>query len=146
MTEPTFEIRNAHDRLAIEIAELTGEGTIFRCILEKGAFRGAVDANTYLVGPPSAFFAAIAREWRGWKGVKTWQDRDYALTLKAHCNTTGLVTLNIEMRLDQPPELTALDSSLFLESASLDRIARDAADLFREDKSLGFLSSVARRN
>jgi hypothetical protein len=146
VTESTFEIRSAHDRLAIEIAELTEEGTIFRCTLEKGAFRGTVDANTYSVGPPSALFAAIAREWRGWKGVKTWQDRDHALTLNAHCNTTGLVTLNIEMRSDQPPVLTTLASSLFVESASLDRIARDAADLFQEDKSLEFLSSVARRN
>lgn len=146
MTEPTFEIGSAHDRLAIEIAELTGEGTIFRCTLEKGTFRGTVDANTYLVGPPSALFAGIAREWRGWSGVKTWQDRDYALTLKAHCNTTGVVRLDIEMRLDQPPEVTTLASSMFLESASLDRIARDAVDLFREDKSLEFLSSVARRN
>ena len=53
--------------------------------------------------------------------------------------------LDVEMRLDQPPELTTLASCLFLESASLDRIARDARDLFREDKSLEFLSSVARR-
>ena len=149
MTASTLEIRDARDpltRFALEVMELTDEGTTFRCILDKEAFRGTVAANTYLVGPPSALFAAIAREWRGWQGAKTWQERDCVLTLKAHHNTTGFVALNIEMRLDQPPELTTLASSLFLESASLDRIARGAADLFREDKSLVFLSSVARRS
>ncbi|HWB44030.1 MAG TPA: DUF6228 family protein [Hyphomicrobiaceae bacterium] len=146
MTGSTLEIRSFHDRLAIEVAELTHEGTIFRCTLEKGAFRGEVVANTYLVGPPSILFAAIAREWRGWNGAKTWQDRDYALTLKAHCNSGGAVTLHVEMRLDQPPELTTLTSSLYLESAYLDRIAREAADLFQEDRSLQFLSSLGRRN
>ena len=50
MTDSTFEIRSAHDRLAIEVTELTDEGTVFRCILEKGAFRSEVVANTYFVG------------------------------------------------------------------------------------------------
>jgi hypothetical protein len=98
------------------------------------------------VGPPSALFAAIAQEWRGWKGTKTWQDRDYALTLNATCPSGGTVALDIELRLDRPPELITLASSLCMESASLDRLARDATDLFREDKSLEFLNSVARRN
>jgi Family of unknown function (DUF6228) len=143
-----LEIRDAYDRLsrlAIEVVKLTEEGTIFRCTLNKGGFRGIVDANTYLVGPPSVLFADIAQSWRGWTGTKAWQDRDYALTFKAHSVTTGPVTLNVEMRLDRPPEFTSLASSLLLESASLDRIARDVAELFREDKSLEFLSSLVRR-
>jgi hypothetical protein len=147
--ESALEIRDAYnrrDRLAVEIMELTEEGTLFRCTLDKGAFRGTVDANTYLVGPPSTFFAEIAQQWRGWGGIKTWQAKDHALTFSARCSTTGQVTLDIEMRFNDPLELTSLASSLLVESASLDGIARDMAALFREDKSLAFLSSMVRRN
>jgi hypothetical protein len=149
VTEAALEIPDAHDplvRLAIEIADMTEEGAIFRCTFESRAFRGSVGVSTYLAGPPSALFAEIAREWRGWKEPKVWRDRDHVLTLKATCPTGGYVTLDIEMRLDEPPTLITLASSLLLENSSLDRIASDAANLFREDRSLEFLSSVARRN
>jgi hypothetical protein len=138
---PKLEIGDGSAGFVMEIVELTDEGTIFRCTLKNGLFHGTIDASTYLLGPPSSLFAGIASEWRGWKGHKTWEDRDRAMSLKAS-NSGGPVTLHIEMRFDCPPELTSLASSLILESASLDGIARDAAELFHEDKSLEFLKRL----
>jgi hypothetical protein len=136
-----LEIRDGPAGFFMEIVELTDEGTIFRCALKKGLFHGAIDANTYLVGPPSTFFAELASDWRGWNGRKTWEDRDHALSLKAS-NRGGPVVLEIKLRFDRPPEFTSLASSLMLESASLDRIAKDSAELFREDRALEFIKKL----
>jgi hypothetical protein len=39
-------------------------------------FSGRAPASTYMNGSPSAMFKAMALEWRGWAGERTWQDLD----------------------------------------------------------------------
>ena len=43
-------------------------------------------------------FNEMAAEWRGWKGQKTWSDLESRVSLSASADSTGHVTLTVELK------------------------------------------------
>jgi hypothetical protein len=60
-------------------------------------FSGRAPASTYLNGSPSHMFCAMADEWRGWKGEKSWQDLEARVSLSGEVDSTGHVRLAVEL-------------------------------------------------
>jgi hypothetical protein len=136
-TGPRLEITGAfqglHSGLIFEILEVGKDGMSFGCGFYKGGFQGSVVVWTQGGASPSALFAEMARDWRGWEGTKVWEDLEQILTLKASSDRTGHITLHIEMRPQAFPygEETLLTSSLMLDAGALETIARDIDRLFQ---------------
>jgi hypothetical protein len=72
------------------------------------------------------FFAALASEWRGWEGTRSWESLEGTFALDAEVDRTGHVTLTASVN-DDTPWHWRVQSVLIAEVGQLDRLARDAA-------------------
>jgi hypothetical protein len=61
----------------------------FEVSVSTPVFQARASASTYLNGSPCPMFDAMAEEWQGWKGVKSWQDLERRVTLSARSDLTG---------------------------------------------------------
>lgn len=56
-------------------------------------FSGRAPASTFMNGSPSAMFNAMALEWRGWAGERSWQDLDRRVSFSATSDSTGHISI-----------------------------------------------------
>lgn len=61
-------------------------------------FSGQTECDIHDLDSPTALFAEMASEWRGWNGTKEWSDREDALQLSATVNSLGHVSLDVAIR------------------------------------------------
>jgi hypothetical protein len=71
------------------------------------------------------YFADIARDWRGWDGVRQWASCEYEFRLKAEADRAGHVTLRVQLDNGSPAKWQ-IEIVLLLEAGGLDRIATQA--------------------
>jgi hypothetical protein len=71
--------------------------TDFDVSIQTPWFSGKAPASTIQNGSPSGMFSAMATEWRGWKGEKSWQDLDRRVQFTASTDSTGHVKFRVEL-------------------------------------------------
>lgn len=84
-----------------------------------------------MVGLPSTLFDEMGREWKGWKGTKTWAALEDELRLEASADSTGHISLAITMRDYTDPSEWRLKATLDLEAGQLDQLAKALAKAFK---------------
>jgi hypothetical protein len=100
----------------------------FLCSFQEKEFSGRIKSSTYLVGPPSALFDAMAEKWQGWNDEISWADMEKGLCFTATSDSTGHVTLMVSMRSYFPDR--QLKATVMLEAGGLERIANQIGRLF----------------
>jgi hypothetical protein len=96
------------------VAEITRDG-----------LRASARVGTYLSDGFGAFFADIAKGWRGWTGTLTWAALEEELALSATSDRTGHVYLAVVLRRGGPAEWR-VETELVIEAGQLDRLAAAA--------------------
>jgi hypothetical protein len=128
--KPTVTLKSAHDRTTLEFIERGG-----------GYFLGRISgpnlqatAKIYEYEPMyfKRFFADLAANWNGWTGKKEWKSLEGELALSATINSTGHVTLSVQLRSGPYPYDWNLSARILLEAGQLDRLAHSVA-AFVED-------------
>jgi hypothetical protein len=89
------------------------------------------EVSSYLSEGFGAFFQTLASEWRGWKGERSWASLEGDFRLRAKCDRTGHVVLDVDLDAGTPPVWTAT-ASILLEAGHLDVLAAQAATFQRE--------------
>jgi hypothetical protein len=84
-------------------------------------------------GPPPEqplpdFFEALAREWRGWSGVRTWEAYKGGLRIDATVDALGHVALAVELR-ERSWDGWLVRGDVPLDAGQLDGVARDVRGL-----------------
>lgn len=74
------------------------------------------------------FFRSMARDWRGWDGVRSWSSLEGELELEASSDGRGHTRLRLRMALD-PARDWRIDVVLVIEAGSLDELAAGAKAL-----------------
>jgi hypothetical protein len=84
----------------------------------------------FLVG----LFESIAKDWRGWDGVRDWSSIEGEFQLFASSDRLGHVTLRTVLTNTNcgPSEPWTLEASLVMEAGQLEAVSRDIADFFGE--------------
>ena len=114
------KIRSADGSATLEFAvtERTEERIAFAASYSSNDFQGSVLSSTYLTEPPSRFFAALVSDW---KNERAWQDLERAVKLRTKSDSTGHVTLYVE--LTNHDARRSLSGFVVLELGQLDAIA-----------------------
>lgn len=105
--------------------EVTGDS--FSAVLEGSNFSGRTTVSLYMAGPPSALFDEMARDWKGWKGTKTWAALEDELRLEASADSTGHISLVVTIRDYNDPAEWRLKATLDLEADQLPELAKSVA-------------------
>jgi hypothetical protein len=95
----------------------------FTVVLTTPEFTGRAEASTYIVGSPSVLFRSMVESWKGWSGTMQWTDLGAGVTLTASSDSTGHVTVAVELR-GGPDFKTRLNANLNYEAGQLDEMAR----------------------
>ena len=113
--------------LAFTKTSSSEDGIDFNVAVRTRFFSGIASGSTYHNGSPSLLFAEMAKEWRGWKGTKSWSDLDRRVTFEAECDSLGHIQLVVELvGQDYDSKLRVL---LSFESGQLDFIHQAIAGL-----------------
>ena len=132
MNRVSIKSCNDGTELIFKVLRSSGESIDFIAEVSGSPFIGSVETSTYVSGPPSLLFSDIAKNWRGWKGEKTWSAIDGEFALKASSNLTGSVRVIIEMvQMSGDFQLVA---TLGLEAGQLEAISKRVSVLFQNDR------------
>jgi hypothetical protein len=117
------------DALTITSSDEQPEPYYWRVTLHNDGLTASTDVDLdgirHTVAPIGEFFAALAADWRGWAGERTWGGGD--ITLTATHDGLGHVTLIVE--LEEKYDHWRARGELTLEAGRLDQVARDAMQL-----------------
>ncbi|HLG10053.1 MAG TPA: DUF6228 family protein [Gaiellaceae bacterium] len=90
------------------------------------------DAEVWFGPPPESsmpdFFDALAQEWRGWSGERTWEAYEGGLRLGATIDALGHVSLGVELR-ERSADGWLVRGDVPLDAGQLDQVARDVRSL-----------------
>jgi hypothetical protein len=84
----------------------------------------------HLAAQWTAFFADLARDWRGWDGERALETLEGQLRLSATSDHLGHVRLRVEMYGDPGTSEWHAAETLFLEAGQLDDLAQRAREYF----------------
>jgi hypothetical protein len=127
--ESSVTVKSSRDTTRLNFADITKE--TFSANLEGANFSGRVSVSLYMAGPPSALFDEMARDWKGWKGTKTWAALEDELRMEASADSTGHVSLAVTMRDYSDPAEWRLKATLDLEAGQLPELAKAVAKAFQ---------------
>jgi hypothetical protein len=122
--EHSVIIKSAHDGTTLEFSSRSGD--YYRVSLSGPGFHGACQVYAYEPGTgPDKFFRDLAANWRGWQGKKEWSSLEGELKFSATCDSTGHISLSVQLRSGPYPFDWSLSGVLLLEAGGLERIATD---------------------
>ena len=124
-----FTVRSSRDTTRLIFSDVTKES--FSAVLEGANFSGRASVSLYMSGPPSALFDEMARDWKGWKGTKTWAALEDELRIEASADSTGHISLAVTMRDYNDPSNWRLKATLDLEAGQLPELAKAVAKAFQ---------------
>ena len=75
-------------------------------------------------------FSQIAKEWKGWKGSKSWESIEGEFGVKATCDNLGHVTLNLSIREWNDPEPWDVNVDLVLDTGQTERVSKQINSFF----------------
>jgi hypothetical protein len=129
---PTLRIASVGADACLEFSEV--EGDCFRVAVtahDHSASRTA-DAYTDRAGIPR-LLAAAARDWRGWDGVREWSSICGEFRIALTMDRLGHVRLDVRVQSEIRgiADEWQLDAAFSLEAGQLERLAKEAARLWR---------------
>lgn len=139
MTEPSFIIESIHGGTRLEF-----RGRISRGLrpyegfdVEVRLHGGGVEAaETVFDNNPqewTSFFQGLARDWRGWEGVRVIESLEHQLRLSCTTDRLGHIEIRAELRGDMSGSDWLASDTIYLEAGQLDALARSARDYFGEE-------------
>lgn len=84
--------------LEFNVLGRTRRETRFSVVVSNSRFRGSVETDDYVQGPPSLLFGEMGRSWQGWKDELVWYDLDGQLEIKATFASTGRIRMEVTLR------------------------------------------------
>ncbi|MGI9217284.1 MAG: DUF6228 family protein [Hydrogenophaga sp.] len=127
MSSAIFKAAGDGSLLTFEVTSSSATDVDFNVHVRTPHFAGQAPASTFMNGSPSALFAEMASEWTGWRGQKTWQDLESRVSFSASSDSTGHVTLRVELKgQDYDSGLTV---NLMFEASQLDAMASSISEL-----------------
>lgn len=127
MSGITFKAAGDGSLLTFDVTTRTATEVDFNVHVRTPHFSGHAPASTYMNGSPSSLFGEMAMEWTGWLGKKTWQDLECRVSFSASSDSTGHVTLQVE--LGGPDYDSGLKVNLMFEASQLDEMASSTREL-----------------
>lgn len=121
-------VKSSRDTTRLIFSDVTKES--FTALLEGAKFSSRTSVSMYMSGPPSTLFDEMARDWKGWRGTKTWAALEDELRLEASADSTGHISLTITMRDYVDPANWRLKATLELEAGQLPELAKAVAKAF----------------
>ncbi len=124
----TFKAAGDGSLLTFEVTTRNATEVGFNVHVRTPHFSGQAPSSTFMNGSPSSMFDEMATEWRGWNGQKTWQDLESRVSLSALTDSTGHITLTVELKGSDYD--SGLKVNLMFEVAQLDEMAFATKELF----------------
>ena len=121
--------------LTFHSRRFNSEGWLERYFITANArnFNATIDVENLPYGmSPAEFFVQVANEWTGWKGTKEWGAIEGEYNLIATCDSTGHITLDVELNRNSFSPGWSGTLSLMIEAGQLEQLARDAKVFFNE--------------
>jgi hypothetical protein len=127
-TELTFRSPRDGAQLTLSVKRRIRGETMFEVQVETDAFSGRIGTSTYRVGSPSAMFQAMAMEWHGWAGQKSWVDVEGRTAFTATADASGHVILQVVLKVGGACN-DLLKVNLDFDAAQLDAMASEIEEL-----------------
>ena len=123
-----LELKSPRDGsvLKFSVVSRSADEVEFEVSVRTPWFTGRAPASTYFNGSPGSMFDAMAREWRGWQGQKSWQDLEASVSLIGESDSTGHVRLTVELKAHYEDRLRVV---LEYEAGQLEDMAHAVVDL-----------------
>lgn len=118
-------------KLSFRITERMAQDTQFLTAVERPWLRCSAPSSTYMCGLPTAFFAELAANWRGWKHEKRWADLESRVSLAATADSLGHVTIKVALR--GPNFQDRAEVRLTFEAGALENMSLAMASIFSRD-------------
>jgi hypothetical protein len=128
MNSATFKAAGDGSLLTFEVTARNSTEVDFNVRVRTPYFSGQAPSSTFMNGSPGLMFAEMAEQWRGWNGQKTWQDLESRVSLSALADSTGHITLIVELK--GQDYISGLKVNLMFEVAQLDELAFATKELF----------------
>lgn len=87
--------------------------------------RAEARASSYMASDLGEFFASMAKDWKGWRGERTWATLEDEFRLTASTDALGHVRLGFLLRPSDTDLSWELRGALELEAGQLEAIAQD---------------------
>jgi hypothetical protein len=130
--DPSIEIRSCHGRRSLRFHSRCGD--YFHASIEGDGPSASVRVWGYtdchlLVD----LFDSIARDWRGWQGLRSWSSIEGEFRIDASTDKAGHVTLSVVLAPCDGLDDWRLSVPIFTEAGQLEKIAREVACFFSGD-------------
>jgi hypothetical protein len=124
----TIELKSPRDGsvLAFSVTGRSDNEVDFDVSVRTPWFHGTTPASTFYNGSPSELFRGMSRDWRGWKGEKSWQDLGCRVALSAQADSVGHIKLRVQLSGDHESRLVAV---LEYEAGQLEEMSKAVAGL-----------------
>lgn len=93
----------------------------------KGTIR--VDNSPYGT-TPAELFAEIARDWKGFKGEKSWGSLEGEFNISAKSDSTGHITIRASINTGCTPPCSKMVSDFEIEAGQLEKIDNQVSEFF----------------
>jgi hypothetical protein len=80
--------------------------------------------------PPTVLFDDIAKQWSGWKGIKTWDAMEGELRISATSDSTGHITIHFEVPGNNVTACWSAKFTIVVEAGQVERLAKEAHVFF----------------
>lgn len=114
-------ITSAHDGTTLRLFDL--DAFYFAAALRGPNVQAIARVYVYEPGDLAAFFRELAEQWRGWEGKKEWRSLEGELSLAATVDSTGHVSLLVNLRSCTGPFDWEVRAALPVEAGQLDGIS-----------------------
>ena len=125
----SLELKSPRDGsvLRFQFVKRYDEEVEFEVSVQTPWFTGRAPSSTFMNGSPSTMFRAMADEWQGWKGSKSWKDLEDRVSFSGATDSTGHVSITVDL-VGQDYE-TRLRAVLEYEAGQLEEMASSVAKL-----------------
>jgi hypothetical protein len=98
MTEVAFKSPRDGSVLQLRTSTRYVDEVEFEVAVRTPWFSGQAPASTFMNGSPLQMFRAMAKDWQGWVGEKTWSDLESRVAFSARSDSTGHVQLTVDLQ------------------------------------------------
>lgn len=126
----TLRLSSSNSDVVIEFSDV--EDDYFRVAVRSHDHSATRRVYAFTDGPGiTGLFTEAAEQWNGWQGAKVWESLEGELRIELSIDRLGHVTVGIRVRSDQGgSDEWQLEAELGLDAGQLERVARDARQLW----------------
>jgi hypothetical protein len=125
-------IKSAHNGTTLEFFDR--ESDYFKIRICGSDFQGAI--LVYSFEPTSSgltsFFRDLAVHWRGWQGKKEWSSLEGELKFAATSDSTGHISLSVQIRQGAGSFGWLLSAVLLIEAGNLEQLTHNIEKIFED--------------